>query len=235
MRCLFLGFCILLITGCVGGFRPQTLSQASQQASRLSVCIANSTKACSAENGSSSCKPVPLTAADGGPCGNPTSCNGGYNLKNGTCVTNVLHSPGGQQSCIVGNGTGSQTCNSSGSAWSVCSGTINVCTPNSQQSCPIANGTGLETCNSVGSSWGPCQVASCRSGFQSTNNSCTSTSPAPTPFSTDLVQWLANPPQVNGVPAHIVVSAQHMSLGETAWTLIFTTDQPFMTKGQSKS
>src|SRR5437868_4676519 len=50
-----------------------------------------------------------------------SSCNPGYNLQTGACVANIC-APNAQQSCQTGNGTGSQACNSSGTAWGACGG-----------------------------------------------------------------------------------------------------------------
>jgi hypothetical protein len=123
-----------------------------------------------------------------------SGCGGGFKAadlasSDANRVTSTLAcTPNTQQSCQTGNGTGSQTCNSSGSAWGACGNftscdsgfnlqngacVANACTPNTQQSCQTGNGTGSQSCNVDGSAWGVCgNITNCNSGFNLQNGVC---------------------------------------------------------------
>lgn len=125
-----------------------------------------------------------------------SGCGGGFRAANidpssvDLSSASTLCTPNAQQSCQPANGTGAQTCTSSGSAWGACvatscnsgynlqggscvQNTTTLCTPNAQQSCPIGNGTGSQTCNGTGSAWGACgNLTSCNSGYILQNGIC---------------------------------------------------------------
>ncbi|NUN05282.1 MAG: alpha/beta hydrolase, partial [Bdellovibrio sp.] len=99
------------------------------------------------------------------------SCDAGFHLENGLCVSNVRNCAGS----AVNN---TQTWN--GSGWDPC--VVSQCSAGSHlennscvantQSCIIAQGTGQRAWN--GNSWNQCQAISCVTGFHLENNSCQS-------------------------------------------------------------
>jgi len=116
------------------------------------------------------------TAGSGG-----TTGNGGSGGHAGTAGgAGFVCSPNAQQSCQTGNGTGTRTCNGSGSTWSAC-GNITSCDADytlyegachaSQQPCTIAHGTGVQTFSDGG--YGACCVAvSCNAGYILDSGAC---------------------------------------------------------------
>ncbi|MGE0526872.1 MAG: hypothetical protein AB7P49_07415 [Bdellovibrionales bacterium] len=75
-------------------------------------------KTCSRNHGSGT-QTCNATGSEWGTCGDISSCDSGYNLQDGNCVVNAC-TPNAKRSCNLANGTGSQTCNASGSAWGNC-------------------------------------------------------------------------------------------------------------------
>lgn len=90
-------------------------------------------------------------------------------------------------SCTAGNGSGTKTCNATGSAYGSCNLTscnsgytlsggscvaASACTPYSSQSCSVANGTGSQTCAANGSSFGACTATACNSGYTLSGGAC---------------------------------------------------------------
>lgn len=89
---------------------------------------------------------------------------------------------GTTQTCQASHGTGTQTCNGTGSAWGSCgnftkcdsgynlqNGTcaVNICTPNSTRSCQ--GSSSYQVCNSAGNTWGSCAGRLISSGFLGQN------------------------------------------------------------------
>ncbi len=149
------------------------------------VCNPNTTQNCAVANGSGS-QICNVSGTAWGQCSAALFCTSGFNLQGGTCVANVC-APNSQQSCSANNGTGTQSCNSNGSAFLSCGSPTscdsgfhlqnnscvqNICSPQSQETCGVANGAGLQACNSDGSSYGACRATSCNSGFVLNNGSC---------------------------------------------------------------
>jgi len=110
----------------------------------------------------------------GGTCGEIRDCG------TGGCT------PDAQQSCYEQHGTGTQTCNASGS-WGTCGDFTSCdpgydlqdgacvaqpCSPNDVQSCQTAHGTGTQTCNASGT-WDPCgNLTSCDPGYSLQDGAC---------------------------------------------------------------
>lgn len=126
------------------------------------LCAPNETQPCHENNGTGS-KQCNAQGSAWGLCGQFTSCNNGFNLQNGVCVSNSC-TPNASQPCHSANGTGTQTCDSSGSAWGTCrqftqcdpgfnlqngSCVANLCVPNQTIPCSSGNGTGTQQCNSA--------------------------------------------------------------------------------------
>ncbi|MGE0528758.1 MAG: hypothetical protein AB7P49_16955 [Bdellovibrionales bacterium] len=189
-----LAISMILLSGCSKGFESAKSNDKvldPKQNSPSLLCTPSSKQPCSTTLGvgTQTCN---SSGTAWGTCGEFTSCNSGYNLQNGTCVANVC-TPGASQSCTINNGSGTQTCNSSGTQWGACgyltacnsgynlqNGTCvaNVCTPGASQSCTINNGTGTQTCNSAGSQWGACgNLTACNSGYELKNGACVVQSP----------------------------------------------------------
>lgn len=84
------------------------------------LCMPNAPDDCSAQitngSGARSCN----GAGTGYSTCLRTSCNSGFIASGNTCVPQVCSPSIGTQSCAVSNGTGSQTCNTSGTGWGVC-------------------------------------------------------------------------------------------------------------------
>lgn len=106
------------------------------------------------------------------------------------CVPNVASDCSGS----IANGSGTHTCNGSGTGFNTCTLTscnsgfytsgntciAQVCTPNQSASCAIANGTGSKTCNNIGSGYGGCALQSCNSGFTAVAGACQAVTPTGT-------------------------------------------------------
>jgi hypothetical protein len=100
-----------------------------------------------------------------------------------------LQSPAGSRSCLISNGTGTQSCNTGSTAWSSCAlvscdigfhnDGSNGCVLNTQP-CTIANGTGIQSWDAGNSRWGVCTVASCSQYYHSANNLCVADTFTPT-------------------------------------------------------
>jgi LruC domain-containing protein len=113
-------------------------------------------------------------------------CAGVYSQPTACTTPDWVCQPNIAAGCAVSGGTGSQTCNGSGTGYGTCTVTAcnsgyyqsgnaclaQVCSPGSTASCTIPNGVGLDTCNSQGSAWGGCTVQTCNSGFQRNGNTC---------------------------------------------------------------
>jgi hypothetical protein len=125
--------------------------------------------------GSSTPTPTPS------PTATPLVCNGDQHILNNACVSNT-------QSCVIANGAGIQTWNSTTSMFgscvvSSCSATYHVdvtansCDSNTE-ACTIANGSGVATWN--GSAYANCSVSTCSSTYHVdvTSNSCDSNTQA---------------------------------------------------------
>ncbi|MGE3683876.1 MAG: hypothetical protein AB7G93_19325 [Bdellovibrionales bacterium] len=106
------------LTSCNSGYNLQNGTCVAN------TCTPNTTQSCPINNGTGT-QTCNSAGSTWGTCGNLTSCNSGYNLQNGTCVANTC-TPNTTQSCPINNGTGTQTCNSAGSAWGAC-GNLTSC------------------------------------------------------------------------------------------------------------
>jgi len=98
------------------------------------VCNAGTKQSCNISNGygERTCNSV---GSAYGSC-QVKSCNSGYTLQNGSCVANtpsqnLYCSPNSTKTCSVFNGTGVQTCNASGTAYSSCQ--MTACNPGHYQ------------------------------------------------------------------------------------------------------
>lgn len=148
------------------------------------VCTPNSSNACTVNNfaGTQVCN---SNGSSLSACVSSGSCISGYYLSGGSCVPQAC-TPNSTQSCSIANGSGSQTCNSQGSAYGSCQLTscnagytnvsgscvAQVCSPNSTSSCSVANGSGTQTCNSNGTAQGSCVANSCNSGYTLSGGQC---------------------------------------------------------------
>lgn len=175
---LILGMTTLCLVGCGDGFRA--IEKVAAISSQSLTCTPNAKQSCQIANGTGS-QTCNATGSAWGACGNITSCNSGFNLQNGSCIANAC-SPNATQSCSVSNGTGSQACNASGTAWGACS--VSACNSGytlfggscyaTTQSCSVANGTGIQTFQN--GSYGSCQATSCNAGSVLRGGSCYSLS-----------------------------------------------------------
>jgi LmbE family N-acetylglucosaminyl deacetylase len=123
VNCLIFGLLIAVTAGC-SKLSVQEYSSSAASNELLRTCETNSTRSCKGGNGTGSQQ----CNADGsafGPCGNLTSCNSGYSLQNAACVFESCI-PNASQKCSLGNGTGTQTCNASGSGLGPC-GNLSSC------------------------------------------------------------------------------------------------------------
>lgn len=150
------------------------------------TCVENATQQCNIMNGVGIQKCVTdlNRVTSWGAC-TPSSCNSGYILSGGACVSGVCV-PGATKDCSNLNGNGSQTCLSS-AVWGSCqysscnSGynlqgglcVANLCTPNSTTvACSENNGLGIRYCNNSGTGYGACYLNLCNSGFYYMNGVC---------------------------------------------------------------
>lgn len=130
MRSLLMGLFALALTACGGGFSPSSdatlaLSSTSNSSSSVNpICVPGSLQTCQDENGygMQTCN---AAGTAWGACGGFVGCISGYNLQMGACVVDVCN-PNFSRSCVTGNGTGIQSCNTTGSAWGVC-GNLTSC------------------------------------------------------------------------------------------------------------
>jgi len=113
------------------------------------------------------------------------SCDPGYVLMSGSCAA-LQCQPGTMITCSENNGSGTQTCLSSGAGFGSCQ--INACntgyslqngncvklacTAGSTTACAINNGSGVQTCISNGAGYGACVLSSCNAGFNMQNGQC---------------------------------------------------------------
>lgn len=133
------------------------------------------------------------------------SCAGNYSAPT-TCTTpDWVCQPNIASTCAVTGGSGSQTCNGSGTGYGTCAVTscnsgyyqsgnsciAQVCSPGGAASCSIANGTAQQTCDNLGSGYGACTLISCNSGYTRNGNVCQANTSPGTPG----VPW-ANAPQL---------------------------------------
>jgi LruC domain-containing protein len=133
------------------------------------------------------------------------SCAGDYSNPTACTTPDWVCQPNLGYTCAVTGGSGSQTCNGSGTGYGTCTVTscnsgyyqsgnsclAQVCSPGSNASCSVANGTGQMTCDNLGSGYGGCTVVSCNSGYTRNGNTCVLNSGSGTPG----VPW-PNAPQL---------------------------------------
>ena len=187
--------CISGVWSAWGQCIAQTCNQGYQLANgqcTLMVCIGDSTRTCSENNGQG----VQTRECSFGVWSNwgacaISSCNLGYRLENNICVLNVCEGSN-IRTCTVTNGSGTQsrTCtNGVWSAYGACqASTCNsgyvlqngacvaiTCPGSSTLSCYVENGLGVQTryCSyGQWSDYGDCTVTNCNTGYVNNFNSC---------------------------------------------------------------
>jgi len=151
------------------------------------------------------------------------SCSGNYSAATACTTPDLVCAPNLSGSCAISGGSGSQTCNGSGTGYGTCTVTAcnsgyyqsgnscvaQVCTPGSNASCSIANGTAQQTCDNLGSAYGACTLVSCNSGYTRSGNVCQANSSPGTPG----VPW-PNAPQLYCNGACSWDSASHCGQGD---------------------
>lgn len=114
------------------------------------------------------------------------TCAGDYSAPTSCTAADYVCQPNLTTSCSVNGGSGTQTCNGSGTGYGACAVTscnsgyylsgntcqVQVCSPGSTAPCAVTNGAGVKSCDNIGSSFGACAVASCNSGYHQVGNSC---------------------------------------------------------------
>lgn len=142
----------------------------------------------------------------------PTSCD----APDWACVPNVAN----DCSASIPNGSGTQTCNGSGTGFNACTLTscnagfytsgntciAQVCTPNQVRACNISGGTGSETCNNIGSLWHACTVNSCDPGLTQVGNTCQNL----TPTGRNVYYQCANVERTYGLNSGYVVFVENV-------------------------
>lgn len=156
------------------------------------TCTPNSTQSCVNNHlvGTQTCN---ANGSALGSCTTSTTCEAGYYYSNGSCLPQTC-TPNSSSSCSGTNGTGSHTCNSTGSGYGSCVITscnpgsyldngvcvAQVCAPSTVQACVSNHLIGTQTCNSNGSAFGTCNTTNiCEVGYFFSNGQCVAQSCSP--------------------------------------------------------
>ena len=145
-------------------------------------------------------------------------------------VIPAVCSPNTQQSCPTGNGTGLQTCNSTGSAWGSC-GNISSCNGGytlyggacsaTSQTCSVPNGTGAQVF--YNGNYDPCQVASCNSNYSLVAGVCMANGPLSISANPQYVPSGPNPHSILTWNAPGASNCTVYNNGNALWTGVSST------------
>ncbi len=175
-------FFATVFQNCAPGFKPAGQEDLQLSSYEVKECVSEDSRSCllqTGTNGIQTCRNQMWAACEF------ESCQNGFYKSGNLCLPQVCN-PNEIKNCTVTGGSGTQNCNSTGSALSACvatqcsagytlsSGTClpQQCVPGQSYACIFLNGTGDTTCGVNGSSYSQCQLVSCDQGYYQSGDTC---------------------------------------------------------------